>query len=67
MFDFEKLIGLEKEKAEDILHELGYKDIEIVINSKRNELCDSLLVCKADENEGKVTLICGEFYLKLKG
>ena len=67
MFDFECLIGLEKNEALEILSENGYKQIETIINSKSNDLCDSLLVCKAEIIESKVVLILGEFHLKIKG
>ena len=67
MFDFESLIGQKKDKALEILAKNGYKDIEIIINSKKNELVDSQLVCKATQENGKVVLVVGEFYLNLKG
>ena len=67
MFDFESLIGLEKEEALKILEAGGYKNVDVVINSKSNDLCDTYLVCKAENQNGRVVLICGEFYLKIKG
>ncbi len=67
MLDFENLVGLDSKQAAEILHENGYKDIEIVINSNKNLLCDSLLVAKVKKNGGKVVLVCGEFYLDIKG
>lgn len=67
MFDFESLIGLKKDDAIKILKNSGYNDIEIIINSKSNDLCDSFLVCKAEEKDGKVMLVLGEFYLNIKG
>ncbi len=67
MFDFESLIGLEKSEAVSILAENGYNKTEIIINSRKNELCDTLLVAKAEEKNGVVRLICGEFFLKVKG
>lgn len=67
MFNFESLIGQKKDKALEILANNGYKDIEIIINSKKNELCDSQLVCKAIQENGKVVLVIGEFYLNVKG
>ena len=67
MFEFNKLIGLEKNKAIEILSSKGYKEIEIIINSKSNDLNDSLLVCKVEELNNKIILICGEFYLNIKG
>ena len=67
MFDFESLIGLSKDDAIKILQNNGYNKIEIIINSKSNDLCDSQLVCKAEEKNGIVRLIVGEFYLNIKG
>jgi hypothetical protein len=64
--DFSSLIGLETEKAKEILVKNGYNNIEIIQNAEHNELCDSVLVCSAKESNGKVTLICGEFYLNIK-
>ena len=67
MFEFESLIGLKKDDAIEILKNNGYNDIEIIINSKSNNLCDSYLVCKAEEKNGMVMLVLGEFYLNIKG
>lgn len=64
--DFSSLIGLDEKKAREILAKNGYNNIETIINSKHNELCDSLLVCSANEENGKVSLVCGEFYLNIK-
>ena len=64
--DFSSLIGLEESVAKKILNENGYNNIEVKINAKHDERCDSLLVCSAKEENEKVTLICGEFYLKIK-
>ena len=68
MFDFKSLIGLELQKAKEKLNQAGFEKIEVVYNFEHNEKCDSILVCAArlDENE-KVTLICGEFLINLKG
>ena len=65
MFDFECLIGQTKDCAVNILNQNGYNNIEFIINSKRNDLCDSLLVCKAEFIDGKVVLVLGEFYLNI--
>ena len=65
MFDFESLIGHKKDVAVKILNENGYNDIEFVLNSKHNDLCDSLLVCKVENNDNKIKLILGEFYLNI--
>ena len=64
--DFSSLIGLDEQKAKQVLVENGYKDIEVIKNADHNELCDSFLVCLAKENNGKVSLFCGEFYLYIK-
>ena len=61
----DNLIGLEVKKAKKILSEFGYNDIEEIINSKDNELCDTTIVCAVRENGTKVTLVCGEFYLNI--
>jgi len=66
MFDFESLIGYKKDEAVKILSENGYKNIEFIINSKRNDLCDALLVCKALLHNEKVILVLGEFYLNIE-
>ena len=65
MFDFECLIGQTKDCAVNILNQNGYNNIEFIINSKSNDLCDSLLVCKAEKLDDKVVLILGEFYLNI--
>ena len=65
--ELNSLIGLEETKARQVLAENGYDDIETIINSKHNENCDTLIVCAVKENDGKVILICGEFYLEIKG
>lgn len=64
--DFKSLIGLEEEKARQFLIENGYNNIETIINSKNNELCDTLVVCSVRYSASMVTLICGEFYLNVK-
>ena len=64
--DYKDLIGLKLEKAKKVLLDFGYNDIEEVVNSKENELYDSLVVCAVRERNSKITLICGEFYLNIK-
>ena len=64
--DLKDLIGLEVKKAKKILSEFGYNDIEEIINSKDNELCDTTMVCAVRKNGTKVTLVCGEFFLNVK-
>ena len=46
---FENLIGLEEKKARQFLEKNGYNNIETVINSKHNDLCDTLVVCAIRE------------------
>lgn len=64
--DFNSLIGLEEKEARQVLAQNGYNNIETIINAKHVELCDSLLVCLAKEENGKVHLVCGEFNLDIK-
>ena len=67
MFDFNNLIGLKKEEAIKILSGSGYNNIEIIMNSKKNEQTDSELVLQAKQQENRVVLILGEFCLDIKG
>ena len=64
--DFKDLIGLEVNDAKKILAKFGYNDIEEVINSKSNEQCDTLVVCAVRNDDSKITLILGEFFLNIK-
>ena len=64
--DFNDLIGLDVTDAKKVLNNFGYNDIEEVINSKSNELCDTLVVCAVRQKNKKITLVCGEFYLNVK-
>ena len=64
---FENLIGLKEKKARQFLEKNGYNNIETIINSKHNDLCDTLVVCAIREKNAKITLICGEFYLNIVG
>ncbi len=61
MFDKNKLIGLEISKAKEILKLNGFKNIEIILNAKHNDKCDTNLVCAVRETEENIILICGEF------
>jgi hypothetical protein len=63
--DFNSLIGLDEQKARQVLIENGYNNIETKENSKDNDLCDTKVVCAVRETENKITLICGEFYLNI--
>lgn len=65
--DFNNLIGLEEKIARQFLEKNGYNNIETIINSKHNDLCDKVMVCAVRFDGAKVTLICGEFHLNLKG
>lgn len=65
--DFKDLIGLDEKIARQFLEKNGYNNIETIINSKHNDLCDTLVVCAVRNNGTKVTLVCGEFYMDLKG
>ena len=68
MFDIFSVIGLEKDEAVSVLYNAGFTKVNVIINSKYNELCDTLIVCSVKEHSDEsVTLVCGEFYLKLKG
>lgn len=67
MFDFNSLIGLEKDEAENILRANGYNDIKLKINSVHNDKTDTLVVCATKLCGDCVTLVCGEFYLNIKG
>ncbi len=64
--ELENLIGLEKDKACKVLTEFGYNDIKIIVNSRKNELTDSLVVCAVRKEGSKIVLVCGEFYLNIE-
>lgn len=61
--NFDDLIGLEESKVRKILLEAGYKNIETVINTKENDKCNKTLVCAVQQDQGRITLICGKFYI----
>lgn len=67
MFDFSSLIGIEVSIAKKELENAGFKNIEVVLNSESNDKCDTTLVCAAFEKNGSITLVCGEFFMNLKG
>ena len=67
MFNFNDLIGLELGLAKEKLKNNGFKNINIVLNSKHNEKCDTVLVCAVKENNNGITLICGEFFMNIEG
>ena len=64
--DFNDLIGLDVTDAKKVLSNFGYNDIEEVINSKSNDLCDTQVVCAVRQSDKKITLILGEFFLNVK-
>lgn len=64
--EFNDLIGLDVTDAKKVLNNFGYNDIEEVINSKSNDMCDTLVVCAVRESNKKITLILGEFFLNIK-
>lgn len=69
MFDFDSLIGLEIEKAKELLNDAGFNNIEIILNTdkrQKNE-CDTILVCAVRVADDSIRLICGEFLFQLKG
>lgn len=66
MFDILSLIGFELSQAIDVLKQNGYEKINVINNSKHNDLCDTQLVCSAKLTEDGVTLVCGEFHLDIK-
>ncbi len=59
--DLNILIGQRVEVACKKIKEFGYNDIEVKLNAKHDDRCNSTLVCSVRESDGKVTLICGEF------
>ena len=69
MFDFDSLIGLEIEKAKNLLNDAGFKNIEIVLNTdkRQNYDYDTILVCAVRVADDSIRLICGEFLFQLKG
>ena len=64
--EFNDLIGLDVTDAKKVLNNFGYNDIEEVINSKSNDMCDTLVVCAVRESNKKITLILGELFLNIK-
>lgn len=66
MFEFSNLIGLTEEKAKELLRQNGVDLVEVVVNSKHNERCDSKLVCAVRQKADGVELVLGEFCLDLK-
>lgn len=67
MFDLESLIGFKVDKAKEKLEIEGFKNVVVVLNSEHNDKCDEVIVCAVREQDGCVTLICGEFFMNLKG
>ncbi len=67
MLDLKSLIGLELSEAEKLVLANGEYKINVIMNSKTNDKCDTVIVCNAKLENGVINLYCGEFYLKLKG
>ena len=67
MFDFSNLIGLTETQAKKTLKDNGFEKIKTIVNAEHKEICDSLVVCKAHLENDEVVLVCGEFYLQIKG
>lgn len=65
MFNFDSLVGLDINEATNILKVGGIDDIEIILNSKHNDKCDTTLVCAVRISNNKATIFCGEFCLDL--
>ena len=61
--NFDDLIGLEVERAKNILVKNGYTKINIVNNYKSDEKCNELLVCLVKQTNDLVTLVCGSFFI----
>ena len=64
--DFNSLIGLDEQIARQILIKNDYNNIETILNSKDNNLCDTRVVCAVRKTNEKITLVCGEFYLNIE-
>ena len=63
--DFDSLIGLDEKQARQFLKKNGYNNIETIVNSKHNELVDTMVVCAIKQDGEKIVLVCGEFYLNI--
>lgn len=66
MFDENSLIGLDVFEAEELIKKYGDFDITIKDNFKKNELCNTKIVCAAKIAGKKIELVCGEFYVGLR-
>ena len=66
MFEFDDFIGKDVESATEILKQNGENKIKVIENSKHNEKCDTLLVCKAEKVGEVVMLVCGEFCVNME-
>ena len=67
MFDLNNLVGIELNLAKEKLKNEGFSKVSVVFNLEHNEKCDTNIVCAVRQNGEEITLICGEFYLNLKG
>ena len=66
MLDLKTLIGLEIDVAKQTILADGEYKINVVMNSKTNDKCDTVIVCNAKHKGSVIDLYCGEFYLKMK-
>lgn len=60
--DFNTLIGLDAEEAKIILKQNNFNNIEVKINAKEDDKCNTTLVCAVKQEGNCITLICGNFY-----
>lgn len=66
MLNLQDLIGMELSKAKEKIKNETEFTVEVIINAKNNDLCDSLVVCNAKLSENIIKLYCGEFNLGYK-
>lgn len=66
MLELNMLVGLEINEAKKIISSCGEYKINVIMNSKTNDKCDTVLVCNAKLENDVINLYCGEFYLNMK-
>lgn len=64
--DLKSLIGLEVGEAKKLISADSENKINVIINSKPNDKCDTMIVCNVKQKNGVINLYCGEFYLNMK-
>ncbi|MBP3581628.1 MAG: hypothetical protein J6J33_02630 [Clostridia bacterium] len=64
--DLKSLIGLEVGEAKKLISADSENKINVIINSKPNDKCDTRIVCNVKQENGVINLYCGEFYLNMK-